>query len=636
MHRHRAALATVLLAAAAHGAQGQDVLRLSPQGNEVGIESRVERWAMDGRTVSRTAWFGEWVSLSLSGMLVSPRVLSWSGSLRPYVSQQGGTASTDDNALRNTGVSLGVNLLAGFPVSAALYVHDAGGQAVSATGGASDYRSATTGATLLWRNDALPVTVNLSRRATEDAWQASPGAVPLRRDEDLAAARMEARSSKMALVAERLRFVDRVGALDFESTSLALDHTLRWGRGSWLATQFQSEHRDGSFAHARSGGGLRLQVRHAEPTTSQLYVDRRWGHAAGIPVRQEAAGYELRNRIGGGATVVGTTSWSRSAHGRTSQSTARLGSRVEVGLALPRGVRLAAAGTANLERVSRVLGSSDWSYVFAESYRVEETRGFRIPVAGIDPSSIQVRSLDQTILYVRETDYTVRADGGAIRIQVLAGGRLDRGDVVLVDYRFEALDAGEHRVRGLAGDVSLGTESASLWMADGVRVADSDGAPGMARSLEGRDRTLGGTVRRRLGDGRVVIDATRRTRTRSVADVASTEFHAVWIPSTGTARRWTWGLRHLASASQGNRLRSLSVDGTFSWPVSPDLQLLAGAERWLWAAAGTPTERFLTVNGEVNWRIGRIELVSRYTYQQRVLVASGDQHRVTFRAVRRF
>lgn len=635
MRCHRVLRAALLLGAA-RGAEGQDVLRLSPQGNEVGIESRVEHWTMDGRSVSRTAWFGEWVSLSVSGMLVSPRVLSWSGSIRPYVSQQGGMTSTDNNALRNTGVSLGVNLLAGFPVSAALYVHDAGGQAVSATGGASDYRSATTGATLLWRNSALPVTVNLSRRATEDAWHSSPGAVPLRRDEALAAARIEARSSKMALVAERLRFVDRIGALDFESTSLAMDHTLRWGRGSWLATQLQSEHRDGSFANARSGGGLRLHVRHAEPTTSQLYVDRRWGDAAGIPVRQDAAGFELRNRVWDGVTVVGMTSWNRSAHGRTSQSTARQGSRVEVGLALPRGVRLAVTGAANLERVSRLLEASEWSYVFAESYRVEETRGFRIPVPGIDPSSIQVRSIDQTILYLRETDYTVSTGGGAVHIQILGGGRLAPGDVVLVDYRFEALDAGEHRVRGLAGDISLGTESVSLWMADGVRVADSDGAEGMARSLEGRDRTLGGTIRRRIGDGRVVIDATRRTRTRSVADVASTELHAVWIPSTSAVRRWSWGLRRLTSAALGNRLRSHSVDATFSWPVSSDLQLLASAERWLWTAARTSTERFFSVNGEANWRLGRIELVARYSFQQRVLVTTGDQHRVTFRAVRRF
>ena len=632
----RASLAfLLLLGAVSRSISAQNLVRFSPQGNEIGSESRIERWGTNGQPRSLSLAFGAWMTLSLQGMLVSPRLLSWSMSVRPYSGQQSGSSETSESGLRNTGMSLGANLLSGFPVSASLYSQRSAGRMSSATGGTSDFQTSSAGATVLWRNDPIPVTLTLSRRSTDDAWQTSPSATPLFRDEVLTTSRLEARSSKLAVAMERLDFIDRLGALDFASRSLVADHTLRWGKGSWLATQLQSERRTGSFSYDRGGGGIRLQVQHTGTTTSSIFADQRNGTTAGSAVRQRGAGYELRNRTRNWLTLSGSGSWHRSTQGQVDVATSRLGARGEFVRLLPRGVRLTASSAANLERIDRNLGDRGSVFVFAEPHRIEETRGFDMPVVGVEVASIVVRSTDQTVLYLIDTDYTIITNGANVRIQILPGGRLNSGDVVLVDYRYTAMDAGRHDVLGVAGDAFLGTDAVSVWVAEGLRVAQADAGVADALSLGGRDRVLGVTMRRAIGGGRFTLEASRRSRTRSVADVGTRDLRTTWAPFAGGSTRWSVGARAATSTARGQRQTSASTDATFAWIASSGVQILSGAEWWLWKPDGT-AETYLTANAELVWRFGQVEMNARYVFQQRTLIVDSDQHRGTLRVVRRF
>jgi hypothetical protein len=209
------------------------------------------------------------------------------------------------------------------------------------------------------------------------------------------------------------------------------------------------------------------------------------------------------------------------------------------------------------------------------------------------------------------------------------------GDAVLLDYRYAAVDAGRHRVLGINGDAFLGTDALGVWVAEGLRLAHAFGPATDARSLGGRDRTLGATWRQNLGRGRVVIEAARRSRTRSVADVSSRDLRVSWTPSTVGATRWAFGARGATSMARAQRQVSLSTDASFAWNASSTLQVLSGAEWWMWKPDGTE-EYFLAAHGEISWRFGQVDLNGRYIFQQRTLEVHSDQHRFTFRLVRHF
>ncbi|HEX4934365.1 MAG TPA: hypothetical protein VFV33_14340, partial [Gemmatimonadaceae bacterium] len=177
-----AALGTCALSAVLSPAEGQ-IIQLQPNANELGLESRAERWWYDGLRPSQFSMFGEWVSVSASGMLVSPGVLSWSGTVRPYIGQQDGSRAASAFDSRNLGLSFGANLLAAFPVTLSLNAHRSSGRLRAGLGGENEFFTSGGGGILSWRNRALPVTVEVANRATADSWTSFTTHAPIRRDE---------------------------------------------------------------------------------------------------------------------------------------------------------------------------------------------------------------------------------------------------------------------------------------------------------------------------------------------------------------------------------------------------------------------------------------------------------------------
>lgn len=629
-------IAALGLPAPACAVSAQSLIRLAPQGSEIGTEARSEQWGVRGRKPSRSQWLGEWVSVSLNGLLVSPRVFSWSLTLRPYLSQQGGSQASVDVSARNTGLSFGANLLAGLPVSASLYAQRSSGEMVSGQGGSSVFRSATLGGALQWRNDALPLQLSVNEHEKEDAWQSVTSAPPFLRNELLRSARLEARNSKLTLSLERIGFADRIGPLSFGSSSATAAHTLRWGHGSTLLTQVQAESRDGSFAYDRRGGGARLNIRHTPIATSTAYVDRRQGTMTDLENQQVAMGYDFRHQTSSWIANSASLAWNRSMQGSTRVATARYGSRTELQRQLARGYHLSATAGTTVERVDQDFGDDAFTHVFAEPYVVEATRGFELRHPDVDVTTIRIRSVDQTLLYVRDTDYGVFVTGSVVRIQALPGGRLQPGDALLLDYRYAVREGGRHNVVAMTGDIAVGNGWGNIWMSEATRQASSNGPERAASALGGRDRSLGLSFHRTVGLGRVAVDVLRRTRWRSVADVRSNDAHVTYTPSTIGSRRWSFGARATSSHAGGQSLISTAADASLMWNVSPGLQLLANGEHWFWRPGHAAPERYMTGTAEVNWRFGQMDLTTRYIFQRRILQVVSDQHRLLFRLVRHF
>ena len=616
------------------GAQ-QQLFRLAPNGSEVGMESRSERWWYDGRRPSQFTMFGEWFSLSANGMLIFPGVFAWSGTVRPYFGQQDGTGTANAFDSRKLGLSLGGNLFAALPVSLAFNAHRSSGHLRAGVGGENEFFTSGGGGILAWRNGWFPVTLDVSSRATEDSWTSVRSLAPIRRAEVLRDVRLQAQSSKTTLLIDRVGYRDRLGSLSFRSLDGTLEHALRWGTGSVLTTTLQSGRREGSFPHSRNAVGAQVFLRQTPRASTDFYAQRRGGTSSGIAVDNRTLGAAFRIQSREWLHNSMAAAWNGTTFRDGGTTNALYTWRSQVNRRLRGAATLNGALVASLERLGQSSSGSRFLDVVDERYTLEASRTFTLLNPRVDTSSVVLRNPDQTILFVPEIDYRLILVGASVRVQVLPGSRLAAGDVVVVSYRYEALRSGRHDVRGLAADVAIGTSELMIRASESIRDAEGSGNAQDARFLSGHDRTLGVTIRHGVPGGRLEFDAQRRSRRASANDFLTDEARIGFAPRGSGSWHSSLGLRGSTSSIADERLSMASADAALNWTASPKLRFLATGEHWLWLPSNSVTERFFAGTFEVNVAFGRIESSVRYMVQRRIARVDNNQHVMTARIVRR-
>jgi len=631
------AVALTALATSALGrtAQGQ-IIQLQPNASEVGMESRAERWWYDRARPTQFSMFGEWFSASASGMLVAPGVFAWSGTVRPYIGQQDGSGAANGFDSRNLGLSFGANLLAAFPVTLSLNAHRSSGHLRAGLGGENDFFTSGGGGILSWRNRPLPITVELANRATADSWTSVTTNAPIRRDEILRDLRFQAQNSKTLLLVERIGYRDRLGSLSFRSVDATFEHALRWGTGSVLNTSWQGGRRAGSYAYDRSSVGWRVLLHHSDAASTDAYVQRRGGTSAGIHAQSVAAGGSFRVRRGAAWNGALSGAWNATDFRDGGTSNALAGWRMQGFRALPRGVTMTGNVAATYERLNQWTSGDRLLEVFDERHVVDERRPVTLVNPRIDSTSIEVRNLDQTLVFASGIDFRIVPLGASLQLQLLPGSRIRTGDVLLVHYRFTPTGEGAHGIAGLSGDVSLGNSTLMLRASGAVH--DASGAPGSeaTRLLSGNDRGVGLTLRQGIPGGRLDLDAQHRRRTGSANDFLTNELRLGIVPRGSMRWQTNLGVRGSTSHVAGQVLTLASADAAVTWMPRASLRLLLSGERWLWLPSNATHEQYTGGALEVDWQLGRIETQWRFAAQRRVAQLDNNQHRMSARIVRRF
>jgi hypothetical protein len=633
--RVTAAVGTCAVSALLSPVHGQ-ILQLQPNSSELGVESRAERWWYDGLRPTQFAMLGEWLSVSASGMLVTPGVFAWSGTVRPYIGQQDGSRTANGFDSRNLGLSFGANLLAALPVTLRVNAHRSSGHLRAVLGGENDFFTSGGGGILSWRNRPLPLTLEVASRATADSWTSVTTHAPIRRDEVLRNVRFQAQNSKTLFALDRLSYKDRLGSLSFRSIDATFEHALRWGTGSVLNTSLQAGQRAGSFSYNRTAAGWRVLLHHSERASTDAFVQRRGGTSAGVRARSVATGgtFRLRGRDGWNSALSG--SWNATDFREGGTSNALAAWRVQGFRALPGRATVLGNLAATYERLNQWTSGDRFLEAFDERHVVDDGRPLTLGNLRIDSTSIEVRNLDQTLVYASGIDYRIIPIGASLQLRLLPGSRIKPGDVLLVNYRFRSAGEGVNGVMGLSADLAVGNAMLMLRASGSLRDASGSQGSEARQLLSGRDGTVGVTLRHRIPGGRLELDAQHRRRTGSANDFLTNEVRMTLVPRGSPRWQSNLGVRGSTSRVAGEELTLASADAAITWTPIASLRVLLTGERWLWLPSNAMNEEYVGGALEVDWQIGRIETQWRYAMQRRVVQVDNNQRRLSARIVRRF
>lgn len=614
------------------------LVRLTPNGGEIGIEVRSVQSAVAGHNAVWETFLSSWVNVPLSGSVLSPRLLSYHAAFRPTRTQQTVRDREAMYELRSLGMSVGANILAAAPISLSVHAdRTTGGSPREVFGAITSSRNASSGGLLRVRMPAFPLRFEWNTLDLADSWRASLEQAPIRRDESLEVIRFTGESSKLTTSLERQRFVDRVGTLDFSSVAGTALHALRWGTGSSLTSSVEMHRRDGRDEQRRRLFTEHLHLRHSPTVASDLTVHRQQSLSAGVYAADVATTIlsvhaEPTSWIVGGVTGTYTTNAFSSGRLRTASAAPS----VTIRRALPVNVRLTGALGASYQRTDQRLTGESLTPVTDEPHTLDASRELRLGHERADAMSVAVFNRDRTVMYLEGTDYRVVTLGDLVRLEVPIVSRIQIGDALLISYLYAAAAARAHDLQSGSATLSLARGGVSLSQSALLRrprVLAGDDGMGLER---GNDYVTALDARRSGTGGQASLTAQHRARRHARSDFTSSELRVGYSPPAVDDRRATLGAS-LARSSAGPDVATVwGTNASVTWILAQRLHVLAAAESQIWRAAGRGTDRTIVSNLDLRWRVGRVETEWRYLWQQRSTLEQRSQHRLFARLQRRF
>lgn len=562
--------------------------------------------SLPGPSVSESNMRG-WVGISLAGQLADSRWLTWAWSARPGFVRSGGSSpgswlETSELAHQFTAGSqpwpwLRAQLTADRDRIVANRGEEASRESrLSHAEGRADVRAS-----------AFSLGVLSRRERSDDRWMATAVTPELERHVDRRAFEAWLESSKLRLAERRTRESSPGASGEVRTTHTTLDHTLRWGRGSRLATSLEwNDQSPRTATIVDRAVEERLHLRH----TSALSSDYRFhaNHARLLAgegtTRSHHAEFAARSD-GVGLALGGGVRDDRSP-GREGRAWS-IGPRVFAQRASRSGLRLSAQAGASLERERRTGANDARLAVTGETHRVGPTRSFTLAVEGVDSATVVVRDANGVSGYVVGLDWDLVRAGTRTSVVIPLGSRIAVGDVLLVTY--EATPPGVPSRRSTRLDLGVGAEwrGVSLRLEDLQTVAEDAPRDRGARGLGQREQvaTLAALVPR----GALQFDASATERKRVV------EGQSARVEEARVSLGWRWSPAWRAageaavsqSLGSGGRLGStvkrLSVEwsdgGAWRWSAHLD-----GA-RFDRSGASAVTQRLAGTDVTARW--GRLD-----------------------------
>ncbi len=619
-------------------------LRVNPGGGEVGVEARDDQFRSGGRSAASNVQLSQWLSVPLSGVLISPQIASYSLSIRPTWGQQTVTGQSARYGRRSVGLGGSVTILPSALLSLGLNADRTTGGSDGGPGTSTRNASRAGGGSLRLRSTAFPIVAEWHSRSTSDTWQATSYQPPIYRDETLRSLRITGQSSKLKTSFERLRFEDRVGGLGFSSVGGYGLHALSWGKGSNLQTLLETLDRAGREGQRRRSLSERLFLQHTTALATEYIVDGRKnaGTDGTSDELSTSALMHYRPREGMTAGLRAMSAGSVFATGRVGRESVAPSLRIEA--KLPGGAQLMGAMSAGYERISQQIPSESWIQVVDEPHTVGASRVLELSHERADGDMIKVYNAGRTIAYIQGIDFRVSMLGSLVRIEVPLASRIAVGDAVVVSYRYQALSEGQYEVRSGEAFLSLVMGGFSLTPSASTRRGRSLSGPGGARADEGIDRLSSGDdfvlaagFHRPTRIGQIDLDVARRVREGSTSDYSIREVRAGYQPRPLGALRSSVGTSVSHTHAPGQDVRAVMSNATLYWSLTDNAHVQASRESWRWAPRGFASEETVIWNVQLGWVVGRVEAEFSYLVQRRAVRGADDNQRRLFgRFVRRF
>ena len=636
MTTRQVALGLGLAAATAMDAAAQGLLRLSTGRGELATELRADRRGYSRGANMHETSAREWLRIPMQGALPLPQLFSYTLVLRPMIGQQSGTGLPQPYATRSLGADLAVSILQGKFGGLNAFTTRQQGSAEGGLGGESFYATRGRGATVRLVTRFLPLTFDFNDRRTADSWQAAFDDVPFERKERLRVRRFTAAGSKTAIHVERLDFDDQRGFTTFASTTAALNHRARWGRGSALETSLETATRAGYDPFRRRAWTERLQLQHTARVASVWHVHTRSSTTFGVPSSGNGAGGLLRVDLSRAVAASMQADRSTSAFPNGRSRTTVLSPRVSWRRPLGRRGWMQGAVTGRGEDVMRSLLGGQLAEVSEERHRVDHARSLQLERVNADAGSVVVRSADQSRTYTEPMDYRALVVGPVVRLQFPAGSRIATGDIIVVTYRYLVLEGAPFRILGSGVEASFGFPWIhGRYNATHRSVLDRPSATPKSAE-QGTDELLGLGVTTGLGAGHLDVEIERRRRTGSIADYAVREARLLFLPESRATLTTSLGATVTHTTSAGDEVVVLAGNTALAWAPTSAFRLQASLDSWSWRFADLRPERFTGLSLLTSWKLGQLETEWRYGYQLRAQGVRGVEQRTWARVVRHF
>jgi hypothetical protein len=433
-----AAAASLILA---HSALGQGLFSVDRPEGELLLGYDGQRSFGRGVPAFTNQALRESLLLRVRGSIYSPRLLSFDVNFRPALSQLAWRSgdvrqSGSRNALFGSG---GIRVLSGAPASMFVQAYRTRDNfsGIFGTRAEAENSGFTVGGDL--RTPYMTFTGQF-QMAEADVLTTAGLDRGMRRRQKSERAVLYAQSSKTRITLERFELDDLLRPQDIKWYRALLNNRQRWGKGSALITNFQYWDRRNQFFPSTSIVFSQAAVlRHTLDVSTNLQwsvadsktpFDRNRIYTAAISERVQAS----RTLSFG---VSGRGDWRNFNRGsmRNYLVDINAGGNAQ----LPFGTLLQASGAAGYRWRSQQVGSGGVGTALGEPHEITESRRFLLDQFQPDPTSVRATNEDGTILYEDGLDYRLVPSGPYLEFVALPGGRIQAGDVVLVDYRYNLL-----------------------------------------------------------------------------------------------------------------------------------------------------------------------------------------------------
>jgi hypothetical protein len=611
------------------------VLRLRREGGEAGgsIESVSSRDAFGSRADAPRSQL--WLRVPFEGALLSPRLLAWSGSLRPSF-QRGPAGGGGSVQVSETGFELSARMFAGSPLSMSAVVARTRGQSRRNGASLADFRSDVASLHGALRLRGLVLQGDMGDRRSFQAWVVAPLATTLEQDIRVKTWRAEAGNSKLQLWRQRDLRTGPGPGTEYLTWASGAAHSLRWGHGSELSSSWTRDEQERPAVTGQWNWDERVRLRHARAVESSWTRDERHSWNAGGDARAVGWSGRLSHQLGDGfrygaayqerrASAAGERSWTRSG-GPEASFGARLSGRVRADLSLGYDIeRRRLSGTPR--------GPVD---VLDERALFDASASVLLLRAGVRATSLRVESPDHTQLYLENVDYRVIAGASTFQLVVLPGGRLRTGDAVLLSYTYDPPSSGDADARSLRVSAVASWSAFTARHSRRRRDANGSGIAVTARtSAYDEDETaLDWDRTARLGRAHLSGSLTHRT-----LDTHRQRVGDVRAELAGASTRWGQPSLVLGHSRRTGESAPLDLDdAALGWTVQPVANLMTIARLELRRSRfdSQPLERTTGFTLDADYRFGSVESQLRYGFAARRDGVDRDAQRVSVRVTRRF
>ena len=636
MNRHAGGLILWLCVAGASAASAQQApIQLKRSGGEVGA-------GIEGGSINdERGYRGEqpraraWLRLPFEGVVGSPRLFTWSGSVRPsYLrgpSGDGGIVRVSETGYEASGRLFpgGIASLTGvFARTRGLSRRD--GFVLSDLG--SDIRSLQGHVRLR----GITLRGEAGDRRQDQAWSVSSDAPLIEQTVRIRTLRVDAVNSKMQLWRQRDLRNGPATTDEYLTYTTGGTHSLRWGHGSELASQFTQDEQRRPNDTGQWWWTERARLRHTLRLESTWTREERHSWDRGQDAHAVGWGGRVLHSPRAALRWGGHYEERRAASAGEWSVTRNGGPEVAWGTRLAGAVRADIAAGYDIE-MRRIDGEDHGPVSVLDERAVVDASGSILLLrSGVDAASLRIESPDHTLLYLDGVDYRTIPGVATFQVLVLPGGRLRAGDAVLLSYTYQPPANGESDARALRWNLVTTWNSFTARWGMRRRTADGSGIAVTARSSaydenellldfdrttrRGRLHAMGGVTRR-------VLEGSRQ----QVADV-----RGEW-----SAPPSRWGQPSLMagwSRRTGEAAEVVIDDASAGWIVvpAPVLTSMARLEYRRSRFDGQAAERSAGATIDLDLRVASLESQFRYGFTAIRDGINRDAHHVMLRVTRRF